>query len=85
MDTITILSIVTTVLIGAYLFISREKTSNGKSPSNFGIFAIVSMIAGIIIGYSTESGWGYAFIAHGALGMVISVVRLFRKPKVKAK
>lgn len=83
MSTITIISIITTVLIAVYLILGREKTKEGKNPSNFGVFAIVSMIAGIIIGYSTESGWGYAFIAHGALAMVIGIVRMFWKKKEK--
>ncbi len=83
MSTITVLSIITTVFIAAYLILGREKSKGGKNPSNFGVFAIVSMIAGIIIGYETESGWGYAFIAHGALGMVIGVIRMFWKKKGK--
>jgi hypothetical protein len=83
METITILSIITTLLIGVYLFISREKTIGGKSPSNFGIFAILSMIAGIILGYTTGSGWAFALIAHGWLGIVIGIVRLFWKKKEK--
>ena len=83
MSTITIISIITTVFIAAYLIIAREKSKGSKTPSNFGVFAIVSMIAGIIIGYSTESGWGYAFIAHGALAMSIGIVRMFWKKKEK--
>lgn len=79
MDTITILSMVSAVMIGAYLFIAREKTTSGKSPSNFGIIAIVTIIIGIMIGYRSGSGWAYAIIAHGALGLAISIIRLIIK------
>ena len=81
MSTIIILSIVTTIFIAVYLFIAREKTKNGKTPSNFAIIAIVSMIAGMILGFSTGSGWAYALIAHGMLGLGIGIVRLYWKKK----
>ena len=79
----TIISIVTLVLIVGYLIIVREKSTNTKTPSNFGIFAVASMIVGIILGYNDQRGWGYAFIAHGALAMVIGAIRLFRKKSAK--
>ena len=79
MDTITILSIVSIVISGAYLYIAREKTSSGKSPSIFGIIAIVTMMIGMIIGYRSGSGWAYAIIAHGVLGLSISMIRLMTK------
>jgi hypothetical protein len=79
MDTITILSIVSIVITGVYLFIAREKSANDISPSNFGIMAIVTMMIGMMIGYRSGSGWAYAIIAHGALGLAISTVRLLTK------
>jgi hypothetical protein len=78
----TILSIAGLIFIIAYLIITREKEQGKKTPTNFGIVAIASIIVGIILGFSEQRGWGYAFIAHGALGMVIGVARLyFKKPK----
>jgi hypothetical protein len=80
----TILSGAGLIFIIAYLIITREKEEGGKTPSNFGIVAIASIVVGIILGYSEQRGWGYAFIAHGALGMVIGVARLYiKKPKSK--
>jgi len=83
MDTITLFSVITVFMVMAYLFISREKTTIGKTPSNFGIIAIGSMIIGIIIGYRTGSGWAYALIAHGMLGLVIEISRKMIKKKLR--
>jgi len=78
MDMLTISSMLTIAIIVAYLLISRQKSTIGKSPSNFGIIAIASMILGIVLGYRTGSGWGYALIAHGARGLVIGAIKLIK-------
>jgi len=79
MDTITILSLISIVITSAYLIIAREKSTNGKSPSNFGIIAILTMMIGMMIGYRSGSGWSYAIIAHGVLGLAISIFKLMTK------
>jgi hypothetical protein len=79
MDTITILSIISVVIICAYLLVSRGIKIDAGAPSYFGIIAIITMIIGIIIGYRSGSGWAYVIIVHGTHGIIISMIRLISK------